>query len=300
MDTRIGVIGLGAMGAHYARHLLRAGYEVVGCDLDAAHTEALEQDGGQVAVSPQETADRGEILITSLPSLAALEAVIGGEDGIIRGGQEGQILIDTCTLKVTDKVALGEQMAEAGRVFLDAPISGTPPMVADLKASLYVSGDEGAYEICKPVIEAFTGTNFYVGPVGDASKMKILANYLVGVHTVAAAECMVLGMKAGLEPSLIHDVLPKGAGGSTMLQVRGEYMAKSDYRYEDGTIFDIIQKDASIISEYAAELNAPINLFAAARQTFNSAVALGLDQMELAAVCQAVEVAAGCKRDMVE
>ena len=220
--------------------------------------------------------------------------------GSFMAAREGQILIDTCTLKVTDKVALGEQMAEAGRVFLDAPISGTPPMVADLKASLYVGGDEDAYTTCKPVIEAFTGSNFYVGPVGDASKMKILANYLVGVHTVAAAECMVLGMKAGLDPTLIHDVLPKGAGGSTMLQVRGEYMAKSDYRYEDGTIFDIIRKDASIISEYAAELNAPINLFAAARQTFNSAVALGLDQMELAAVCRAVEVAAGYKRDTVQ
>ena len=300
MTTKIGVIGLGAMGALYARHLLKAGYGVVGCDLDPAHEAALEKEGGEVAVSPQEAADRVEILITSLPSLAALETVIGGEDGIIHGGREGQILIDTCTLKVTDKVALGEQMAEAGRVFLDAPISGTPPMVADLKASLYVGGDEDAYTICKPVIEAFTGSNFYVGPVGDASKMKILANYLVGVHTVAAAECMVLGMKAGLDPTLIHDVLPKGAGGSTMLQVRGEYMAKSDYRYEDGTIFDIIRKDASIISEYAAELNAPINLFAAARQTFNSAVALGLDQMELAAVCRAVEVAAGYKRDTVQ
>ena len=300
MTTKIGVIGLGAMGALYARHLLKAGYGVVGCDLDPAHEAALEKEGGEVAVSPREAADRVEILITSLPSLAALETVIGGEDGIIHGGREGQILIDTCTLKVTDKVTLGEEMAEAGRVFLDAPISGTPPMVADLKASLYVGGDEDAYTICKPVIEAFTGSNFYVGPVGDASKMKILANYLVGVHTVAAAECMVLGMKAGLDPTLIHDVLPKGAGGSTMLQVRGEYMAKSDYRYEDGTIFDIIRKDASIISEYAAELNAPINLFAAARQTFNSAVALGLDQMELAAVCRAVEVAAGYKRDLVD
>ena len=300
MTTKIGVIGLGAMGGLYARHLMKAGYEVLGCDLNAAHTASLEKEGGEVAASPRETADRAEILITSLPSLAALEAVIVGKDGIIHGGREGQILIDTCTLKVSDKVDLGERTASAGRVFLDAPISGTPPMVADLKASLYVSGDEAAYIICKPVIEAFTGTNFFVGPVGDASKMKILANYLVGVHTVAAAECMVLGMKAGLDPALIHDVLPKGAGGSTMLQVRGEYMAKSDYRYEDGTIFDIIRKDASIISEYAAELSAPINLFAAARQTFNSAVALGLDHMELAAVCRAVEVAAGHERDMVE
>ena len=130
--------------------------------------------------------------------------------------------------------------------------------------------------------------------------MKILANYLVGVHTVAAAECMVLGIKAGLDPKMIHEVLPKGAGGSTMLQIRGEYMANSDYRYEEGTIFNVFQKDCSIITEYAASMRSPIHLFAAARQTFNSAIALGLDHHELAAVCKAVEVAAGVDREMAE
>ncbi len=297
MISKIGIIGLGAMGAIYARHLMAAGYDVVGYDLIDAHTAALRSDGGEVAASPKDTADQADVLITSLPSLAALRSVV---NGILEGGQEGQILIDTCTLRVDDKITLGEQMAAAGRIFLDAPISGTPPMVENKTSSLYVGGDKDAYERCKPVIEAFTGANDYVGPVGDASKMKILANYLVGVHTVAAAECMVLGMKAGLDPNLIHEVLPKGAGGSTMLKVRGEYMAKSDYRYEEGTIFNVIRKDLGIISEYAADLNAPINLLASARQTFNSAVALGLDHLELAAVCRAVEIAAGFERDMLE
>ena len=298
MSHKIGVIGLGAMGAIYARHLMRAGFQVIGCDLEVSNMEALKKLGGEVTASPRETANSAEYLITSLPTLDAVKSVIGGVDGIIHGGEEGQILIDTCTLRVEDKVALGDLMNEAGRIFLDAPISGTPPMVEDLQASLYVSGDEKAYQKCKPVIEAFTGSSFYLGPVGDASKMKILANYLVAVHTVAVAECMVLGMKAGLDPKLIHDVLPKGAGGSKMLEVRGEYMANADYCYESGTIFNVIRKDASIITDYAADLNAPISLFAAARQTINSAVALGLDNLELAAVCRAVEVAAGYERDM--
>jgi len=300
MTDKIGVIGLGAMGSIYARHLIDGGYAVVGCDLEEAHLMALAAAGGEPAATPKETADKSDVLISSLPSFAALQNVVGGADGLLHGGREGQILIDTCTLRVEDKIAIGNQMAVAGRIFLDAPISGTPPMVENKTSSLYVAGDKDAYERCIPVIEAFTGANDYVGPVGDASKMKILANYLVGVHTVAAAECMVMGMKAGLDPKLIHEVLPKGAGGSTMLKVRGEYMANSDYRYEEGTIFNVYRKDLSIISDYAAELNAPINLLAAARQTFNSAMALGLDHMELAAVCRAVEVAAGYDREMVE
>jgi len=300
MRDKVGVIGLGAMGGIYTRHLLNAGFEVFGCDLLEAHVKSLAKQGMQPAKTPKDTAEKADVLITSLPSFKALQDVIDGDDGILRCDKPDQILIDTCTLKVEDKIDLGELMTAGGKVFLDAPISGTPPMVEALKASLYVSGDKTAYERCRPIIEGFTGTNYHVGPVGDASKMKILANYLVGVHTAAAAECMVLGIKAGLDPKLIHEVLPKGAGGSTMLQVRGEYMANSDYRYEEGTIFNVFQKDCSIITEYAASMKSPIYLFAAARQIFNSAMALGLDHLELAAVCKAVEVAAGVNRKMVE
>ena len=300
MKDKVGIIGLGAMGGLYARHLLNAGFEVIGCDLVESHVTALVEQGMKSASTPKDTAELSDVLISSLPSLKALQEVIGGDNGILKCEKDSQILIDTTTLKVEDKIALGELMSAGGKVFLDAPISGTPPMVEELQASLYVSGDEAAYQRCKPIIEGFTKTNYYVGPVGDASKMKILANYLVGVHTVAAAECMVLGIKAGLDPKMIHEVLPKGAGGSTMLQIRGEYMANSDYRYEEGTIFNVFQKDCSIITEYAASMRSPIHLFAAARQTFNSAIALGLDHHELAAVCKAVEVAAGVDREMAE
>ena len=300
MKHKVGIIGLGAMGGIYARHLLNSGFEVIGCDVMEARITPLAENGLVPVGTPKDAAEKADVLISSLPSLKALQDVIDADNGVLRCDKPGQILIDTCTLKVEDKIVLGELMAAKGKVFLDAPISGTPPKVEALQASLYVSGDKSAYEVCRPIIEGFTGTNYYVGPVGDASKMKILANYLVGVHTLAAAECMVLGLKAGLDPKLIHEVLPKGAGGSTMLQVRGEYMAKSDYRYEEGTIFNVFQKDMNIITEYAASLKSPIHLFAAARQTFNSAVALGLDHLELAAVCKAVEVAAGVDREMVE
>ena len=300
MSKKVGVVGLGAMGGIYVRHLMSADFKVAGHDLIEDYVGALKKLGMEGCQSPKEVAEASDVLITSLPSSHALESVVQGDKGVLESGKEALIIIDTCTLKVEDKLAIGNSVSAAGMFFLDAPISGTPPMVENREASLYVCGDKKAYEQCKDIIEAFTGTNFFVGNIGDASKMKILANYLVGVHTVAAAECMVLGIKAGLDPNLIHEVLPKGAGGSKMLEVRGEYMAKSDYRYDEGTIFNVIQKDSSIISEYAASLNSPINLFASARQTFNSAVALGLSHMELAAVCKAVEISAGVDRPLIE
>ena len=101
-----------------------------------------------------------DVLISSLPSLKALQEVIGGDNGILKCDKDSQILIDTTTLKVEDKIALGELMSAGGKVFLDAPISGTPPMVEALQGSLYVSGDEAAYERCKPIIEGFTKTNY--------------------------------------------------------------------------------------------------------------------------------------------
>ena len=147
---------------------------------------------------------------------------------------------------------------------------------------------------------SFTATNFYCGEVGNGTRMKLCANYLVHVHVVAAAECLVMGQKAGLDPDLIQSVLIKGAGGSKMLEVRGAMMAKSDYREGGGTMFDVFEKDASIITEHAANVRAPIELYVSARQKLNSAIALGLGHLDTSAVCKSIELSAGIDRDLVE
>lgn len=300
MNETIGVIGLGAMGSLMAEHLLKKQFSVVGYDIQSLQNNALDELGLKQAASPKDVAEQSDILITSLPSAAAVHAVISGEDGVLQASKPGQILIETSTLNLADKLEAHAQMAAGGMVLLDSPISGTPPMLADLQASLYESGDRSAYDKCVHVIEAFTGTNFYVGDAGDGSRMKFLANYLVAVHTAAAAECMVLGIKSGLDPALVHQVLQAGAGTSKMFELRGDHMVKSDYRESGGTIFNVLMKDAQIITEHAAAIKAPIDLFASARQRFNSAVALGYDHLDLSAVCKAVEAAAGIDRPVAE
>lgn len=297
MSLIVGVIGLGPMGGTIARNLLQKQFKVAGYDIEIDRMAELDEFGLQAMSSTSDVAKFADVVITSLPSLAAVNAVV---DELVQNDKAGQVVIECSTLSVADKLAAHDRLREGGKVMLDAPISGTPAMLAKLMASIHVSGDEEAYRTCVPVLEGFTATNFYVGAVGNGSRMKILANYLVHVNTTAAAECMVLGEKAGLDPELIHSVLCASAGASKMLDIRGAMMAKSDYREGGGTMFAVYEKDASIITEFAASVKAPIDLYVSSRQKFNSAIAQGLGHLDTSAVCKAIETAAGIDREMVE
>ena len=297
MTMTVGVIGLGPMGGNIARLLLERQFKVSGFDLNPDCMAALDDTGLDAAASVTEVAANADVIITSLPSAGALDAVI---DGISEHDRAGQIVIECSTLTVDQKIAAHGRLAEAGKNMLDSPISATPAMLAKMMASIHISGDEAAYQECIAVFEGFTASNFYVGPVGNGSRMKILANYLVHVHITAAAECMALGQKAGLDPEMIYEVLRKSAGTSKMFEIRGAMMAKSDYREGGGTMFAIYEKDSSIITEFAAQMKSPIDLYVSARQKMNSAMALGLGHLDTSAVCKAVETAAGIDRKLVE
>ena len=297
MTMTVGVIGLGPMGGNIARLLLERQFKVSGFDLNPDCMAALDDTGLDAAASVTEVAANADVIITSLPSAGALDAVI---DGISEHDRAGQIVIECSTLRVYKKIAAHGRLAEAGKNMLDSPISATPAMLAKMMASIHISGDEAAYQECIAVFEGFTASNFYVGPVGNGSRMKILANYLVHVNTTAAAECMALGQKAGLDPEMIYEVLCKSAGTSKMFEIRGAMMAKSDYREGGGTMFAIYEKDSSIITEFAAQMKSPIDLYVSSRQKMNSAMALGLGHLDTSAVCKAIETAAGIDRKLVE
>lgn len=297
MSLTVGVIGLGPMGGNVANNLLNNGFEVSGFDLLDERIKALESAGLKPAPSIAALAEASDVLLASLPSLKALDAVI---DELSQSPKDGQVLIECSTLTVEDKLAAHDRLKQSGRAMLDAPISATPAMLAKGMASIYASGEEAAYKKCVDVFEGFTATNFYVGEVGNGSRMKILANYLVHVHTTAAAECMALGQKAGLDPDLIHSVLKEGAGASRMFDIRGLMMAKSDYREGGGTMFDVYEKDATIITEFAAKMRSPIDLYVSARQKMNSTLALGYGHLDTSAVCIAVERAAGINRKLID
>src|SRR5688572_10828133 len=156
-------------------------------------------------------------------------------------------------------------------------------------------GDRKAFLSTIPVLKGFSRAHHYLGEFGNGSKMKYVANLMVAIHNVSAAEAFALGMKAGLSPKAIYDVQANGAGSSRMFQVRGPMMVAG--RYDDVTMKnEVWQKDMKIIGEFAARLGVPTPLFNASAAVYSAAMAQGYARQDTGAVCAVMEKMAGVKR----
>ncbi len=284
MSKRIGLVGLGIMGSAISGNFLKSGYTVTGFDLDAGRCDELAGKGGTVAASPAEVAQASDILITSLPSTAALDAVCTGADGIASAGNTDVIVMECSTFPIEDKQRNHDALAAAGVTMLDAPLSGTGAQAREKDLAVYLSGDEAAANVCAEMIEGFARAHYYVGPFGNGSRMKYVANHLVAIHNIAAAEAMVMGMKGGLDPQVIYDVISDSAGTSRMFEVRGPMMVANDY--SDATMkISVWQKDMSVIGAFAKSLDCPTPLFTTCSDIYVAGMAQGRENDDTAAVC---------------
>jgi 3-hydroxyisobutyrate dehydrogenase-like beta-hydroxyacid dehydrogenase len=286
MKPRIGVIGLGIMGSAMSANLVKAGFEVRGYDIVGARRAAFRKAGGKPTRSV--SAVRAEIVITSLPSAQALHDV-SHELG------NRCIVVETSTLPIEDKEKARDVLKRKGITLLDCPLSGTGAQARVKDLVVYASGDRKAFEKARTAFPGFSRAHYYVGAFGNGSRMKFVANLMVAIHNVSAAEAFVLGMKAGLRPEQIYQVAGDGAGTSRMFQVRGPQMVKG--RYGDATMkVEVWQKDMKVIGEFAARLGAPTPLFNASAAIYNAAMAQGFARQDTAAVCAVIERMAGVRR----
>lgn len=288
----MGQIGLGIMGGAFARHLLAADFAVTGFDIDPGRRKALQKGGGKSAASPAAVATSCMTMITSLPSVAACEHVFFGKDGIIAGARRGAIVIEASTLPLEVKLGLRERSAAAGVTVLDCPISGTGAQAAAKDISVYASGPRAAVERCKPVFTGFARSMHYCGEFGNGSRLKFIANLLVTIHNLSAAEAMVMGRKSGLDPELLYKVIRDGAGTSRMFEVRAPLMISGNYD-EPTMKIDVYQKDIDIIGDYAAALHCPTPLFEASKAFYSAAYAQGRAGQDTASICAVLEQMAG-------
>ena len=294
MDRRVGMLGLGIMGSAMSANLRQAGFKVVGFDISAERSDAFAQSGGEVARSARQVAEQAEIIIAVLPSVAALDEVVCGAEGMLAAGRSGLILVESSTFPIEEKQRISA-LCRPGITMLDCPLSGTGAQALTRDLSVYASGDARACERCAPVFAGFARSQHYLGEFGNGSKMKFVANLLVAIHNVSAAEAFVLGMKAGLDPEMIYKVVGDGAGSSRMFQVRGPLMVSGEY--EPATMkVAIWQKDMRIISEFAAGLGCPTPLLAASAAYYTAAVAQGRGEQDTAAVCAVLEEMACLQR----
>lgn len=292
MTASIGVIGLGIMGGAFARNLVASGWNVVGCDLEAARREEARAAGVEVVDTVAAVTEACGDIITSLPTPAAVldtARAIAGFQG------KPRVVIETSTLSLADKGAALQILGEAGHAALDCPISGAGSQAMGKDIVVYASGDAATIKRLDAVFLGFARKVYDLGAFGNGSKMKFIANHLVAIHNVAAAEAMVLGMKAGLDPQVIHDMVTAGAGNSRVFELRAPMMVKG--RYDDATMkIAIWQKDMQVIGDFAKKIGAPVPLFAATRPVYQAALAGGHAMHDTAAVCAVLEKKARVRR----
>ena len=288
----VGVVGLGIMGGAFAQHLRAAGWRVIGYDVDEARRRALSRAGVEIAADAGELARAARTIVVSLPSPGALAATVAA---IVRAGVPRSVVIEASTFALADKAAAAAALRKAGHILLDCPVSGTGAQAKVKDIVVYASGGAGEIRRLRPLFAAFSRAVHDVGEFGNGSRMKYVANLLVAIHYVASAEAMVLGIKAGLPPQLIYDLVKAGAANSRVFELRAPMMVKD--RYDDPTMtISVWQKDMDVIGGVAQALGAPTPLFTATLPIYAAAMSTGHAGHDTAAVCAVLEAMAGIKR----
>jgi 3-hydroxyisobutyrate dehydrogenase-like beta-hydroxyacid dehydrogenase len=199
------------------------------------------------------------------------------------------------TFAISDKENAERVLRKAGHTMLDTPVSGTGAQAANRDLVFYASGDSAAIRKIKPMLETFGRRVYDVGAFGNGSRMKYVANLLVAINNVASAEAMVMGMKAGLPPQVIFDLIQSGAGNSRVFELRAPMMVKG--KYNDVTMkIDVWDKDMQVIGDFAKKIKVPTPLFNATKPVYLKAMKEGYGAQDTAAVCAVLEKMAKVKR----
>jgi 3-hydroxyisobutyrate dehydrogenase-like beta-hydroxyacid dehydrogenase len=280
------------MGGQIAGHLLAAGYRVTGRDVVPDRAEALASMGATCAASAAEVAARADTVIVSLPTAAAFEEVIGGKDGVAQVARPGLAIVETSTLPLAVKDQARRLLEDSGATLLDCPISGTGAQLRTKDVVVYASGDTAALARVEPVLAAFSRDWIDMGAFGNGTRLKLVANLLVAIHNVAAAEALLVAERAGLDPRAALAALTAGAGTSRMLEVRGPLMLEGAYGAASMRV-RTFAKDLDIIAEFARGLSCPTPLFAAAAQVHLAALAQGHADDDTASVFAVLRLLAG-------
>ena len=288
----VGVIGLGIMGGAFAKNLVRGGWRVVGYDISAARRREAKRAGVEIANSVADVAATAPTVLTSLPKPRALLSTVRV---IASAKLPRKLLVEMSTFTISDKERAAAVLRKAGHVMLDTPVSGTGSQAANRDLVFYASGDRRLIRRLTPMFNAFGRHVFDVGQFGNGSRMKYVANLLVAIHNVASAEAMVLGMKAGLPPQLIYDLIKGGAGNSRIFELRGPMMVKGNYKNPTMKI-SIWDKDMQVIGDYARKIKVPTPMFNASKPIYRKAEKSGFGAQDTAAVCAVLEKMAKVKR----
>ncbi len=289
MDRTVGIVGLGIMGGAIARNLVERGWRVIGFDIHAARCAELASASVRIAADVAEVVHDAPIIMTSLPTPAAVQEVA---HAILNSGHSPRIVVELSTLSLADKLRFEATLKKAGHNVLDCPLSGTGAQAKNRDLVVYASGDSDAIARCTSLFADFAKQSADLGKYGNGSRMKFVANHLVAIHNVATAEAMILAERAGLDPKMVVDMVGPGAGGSRMFQMRAPMMVHGVY--EPATMkVSTWKKDMAIIADFADDVGCATPLFTLTQPVYSEAMAMGLGDKDTAVVFEVL------KRDIV-
>ena len=283
MTITAGLIGLGAMGHGMAQSLRRAGYLVHVYDVRSDAAEAFAKEGGVAADSPARLAAACDVVVSVVVNAAQTESVLFGPDGCAATMKPGSVFVMCSTVEPSWSVALEKRLNDMGLLYIDAPISGGAAKAARGQMTMMTAGADAAYALAEPLLNAMAAKVYKLGnKAGAGSKVKIINQLLAGVHIAAAAEAMALGLREGVDPDALYEVITHSAGNSWMFENRMAHVLAADYTPLSAV--DIFVKDLGLVLDMARSSKFPLPLSATAHQMFMQASTAGFGREDDSAV----------------
>ncbi len=289
---RVGFIGLGAMGKPMCRNLLKAGFPLTVWNRSRPPVDELAGAAATAASSSAAAARQADVVITCVPSSPHVTEVIAGPDGVLEGIAAGATVIDMSTIDPNVSQEMAAACAARGVRFLDAPVSGGTVGAVNGTLTIMVGGEREQYDRVVPILDSVGKKVVYAGPVGAGAVVKLMNQLLVGINLAGAAEAMVLGVKAGVDPQLLYETIGAATGNSFQLQrCFPDLIMKGEF----GAMFsvDLLHKDLALGLEVGKDNRVRLLLSALALQVFEEARELGHGEEDIAAVIRPLERLAG-------
>ena len=287
-EEKVGFIGLGIMGKPMAKNLIKAGHQLVIYN-DSGAADELKGEGAEGADSYKAVAEQCDIVITCLPNSPEVEEVYRGDEGLLAGAGEGDLLIDMSTISPLVTKELAREASERGVKTLDAPISGGEPGAVAGELSIMVGGDEADFERAKPVFEAM-GTPVHVGEAGSGQIVKACNQIIVGIVLEGVSEALVLGSKAGVDPAKIIQAVSGGLAGTKVMDQKRDKFLEHDF--DPGFRIELHHKDLGIALATAREVGVPLPVTALVDQMLQELQVKGRGDLDHSAMLSVIEDAA--------
>ena len=287
MSKKIGFIGLGIMGKPMSKNLLKAGYDLTVCDINASAVAEVVALGAKAASTPKEVAAQTEIIITMLPNSPQVKTVVLGENGVIEGAKPGAIVVDMSSIAPLAAQEVAKALAEKKVEMLDAPVSGGEPKAIDATLSIMVGGKQAIFDECLPILKCMGASAVLVGEVGAGNVTKLANQIVVALNIAALSEALVLATKAGVDPELVFNAIKGGLAGSTVMNAKAPLML--DRKFDPGFRINLHIKDLANVMETAHEVGVPLPLTSGVMEILQALKVDGLGNADHGAIVRYYE-----------